>query len=591
MEPELLLAGVGYRDCEPVTLEGVFPARADGAQMQVGGHLFGQLAREKLVGLVRLVAVVDDQRGDRLDHLRRQARPVGQLLLGNRDRAVGDGLGDLRSFVASDGILDLADQDELVAQPLKAIDDWANVLAAVEKAQKRAPLGAKVVVGSSQTLSRPNRLQRFPEDYFDYIIIDEAHRGAERDRKICEYFHRAKTLGLTATPFNSAMRDLSKFYEHVAFDLPMLDLIDQGWAPPISVMTLPVEIDLGGVEKEPTGEYALEGLSTTIAPWYDRIAELLKENAADRHTIVFLPLIQSSKAFAEICRRHGLRAIHVDANSEDRAGILERFRDGAYQILCNVQVVETGVDVPIADCFVNLRPIKSAAKYQQGLGRAMRPLPGVVDDLLNAEDRKAAILASAKPNTLIIDFLWQHDKLGVMHPGHLFAKSDEEANAILERTKKVRTPEELQAIAKAVLAEREQKLVKRLEELAVLDPTKMIDARLFAHLCAYQFIVRYEPLSHWEMEPASERQLHTLASWGIHPDTVDSKGLARKLIDACMFRIKYKMAGPHHVRELHALQIPFQHNISAAEAISLLHEHKRHVLQPVPNRLEEAGVS
>lgn len=450
----------------------------------------------------------------------------------------------------------LADSDELCSQPLTVIDREIGVIPALHKARKRASLLSKVVVGSSQTFQRKAHLEFYPEDHFKFIVVDEAHRGAERDKKICDYFRTAKRIGMTATPFTSHLQDLSKYYEEVAYHMPMLDLMNEGFMPVLKVLTLPVEIDLANVATSRSfGEkdYELESLSTTIAPYYIEVIKLLKEHATGRHIIVYLPLISSSKAFAALAREAGITAIHVDGTDPERDEKIESFKAGRIQMLCNSDLLSTGVDMPIADCMVNLSPLRSMSKYQQRAGRFLRVLPGVIDDIPEkhqAEERKARIAASAKPDALIIDFLWQHDQLGVMRPGHLVAPSAEDASAMFEKVRAQRTPEDLQRIAKLVQEEREAAIVKRLEQVATYSGKRTIEPAAFGLLIGSNELMKYEPIKRWEMEEPSAAQLEKLSKWGLDAEKITSKGLASKLMSTCLHRFKMQLATTNQLRAL-----------------------------------------
>lgn len=475
----------------------------------------------------------------------------------------------------------LADSDELCEQPLTVISREIGVIPALHKASKKASLLAKVVVGSSQTLQRQKHLEYYPTDHFQYVLIDEVHRGLKRDQKICEHFSRAKRIGLTATPFTSSLRDLSKYFETVAYHMPMLDLIKEGFAPPLKVLTLPVEIDLANVETKRGFEgkdYDSESLSTTIAPYYEKIAELIAEHAAKRHTIVFLPLIKSSQAFAEICRSHGISAVHIDGKDPERADKIRAFNAGRIMMLTNADLLGTGWDSPICDCIVNLTPTRSMVRYQQRIGRGLRVLPGVVDGMPEkerAEERQAAIAASGKPDLLLLDFLFLHDELGVIRPGHLVSNSVEDANAIYEKVKDQKTPEDLQRIAKLVQEEREALVVKRLEEVATRTSTRTIEPAAFGYLIGSQSIMQYEPVARWEMEPPSQAQLEKLGKWGIDVSGVTSKGLASKLMSALIHRFRYKLATVNQLRALAKLYVTFDpHRLTLKEASRLIAERK-----------------
>lgn len=99
-------------------------------------------------------------------------------------------------------VLILAHREELLQQASDKLKMVTGLETALEKAQSSALDSDKmVVVASVQTLSKQNRLMKYPRDYFGTIIIDEAHHTAAKTYKgILEHFIDAKVLGVTATP-------------------------------------------------------------------------------------------------------------------------------------------------------------------------------------------------------------------------------------------------------------------------------------------------------------------------------------------------------------------------------------------------------
>lgn len=439
----------------------------------------------------------------------------------------------------------LGDQDELIMQPLRAIQRVGGVIAALEQGKHRAPRSARVVVGSSQTFSIKKRRESFRPDHFARIYVDEAHRGAKRDKAITSYFETAQVCGMTATPFNATLRDLSKFYETIFYSKPMPDLSIEGWAPPMSIFHLPVEIDLEGLVVD-KGDYKAEDIDSTITPYLMAIARLVAEHAKGRHIIAYLPLIKTSMAFAEALRACGVTARHVDGSSRDRDTILAGFARGDFSALCNAGVVSTGVDLPIADCFLNLRPLHSMSEYQQSAGRTLRTLPGLIDHLPEreqADERKELIAWSQKPDALMFDLLWQHDELGCMSPAHLVANSPEEAEAMIKAARRQMAPEDLIALQKRIQAEREDQMVRALERAAVkADMRQAIPFQQAAFLIGSKRLIEYQPVLRWELQPPSEAQIATLTRWGIDVRTIETKGHASRLMDELGFRIQNRFA-------------------------------------------------
>lgn len=462
-------------------------------------------------------------------------------------------------------VLFLADSEELCGQPLSSLSNATGVIPALEKSDSRASLNAEIVVGSSQTLCKKARRERFPVDHFDYIFIDEAHRGTGRDIEIADYFQCAKVCGITATPFRSDVQDLAKWFSCVAYSKPMIDLIEEGFAPPWQIVTLPVEIDLANVKvRQSFGEkeYDAEESAHKIEPWFDEIARSSKKYIKGRHGIAFLPLKASSEKFAAICRRHEIAAVHVAGDSPNREEIFQTFREGKIELLCNAGVASTGVDLPIADLFLNLRLTKSLAWYQQAAGRAARPLPGVIDHLTEesqAEERRRLITNSAKKNALVLDLLWQNDMLGMIHAGHLVSNSEEEAQDLLKKTRKLREPLDLIELHAKVVADREERLRAALEEAASKAKGKLVPAEQMPIILNDDLLLRYHPLEAWEMQPPTPNQLKKLETWGVNPDGVRTFGYAHVLISAMIFRFKFKLAPLKALRLVKQLKVNVTH--------------------------------
>jgi superfamily II DNA or RNA helicase len=439
----------------------------------------------------------------------------------------------------------LADQEELLMQPVKAFKRVGDVTASIEQAKLRAPLSARVVVGSSQTFSRKNRITRYPRDHFQRIYVDECHRGSDRDQEICNYFENAQRVGMTATPFRAKLADLSSYYDTVFYSKPMLDLVAEGFAPPMSIFHLPVEVDLESVGFKRIGgnkDYNPEDVDSTITPRLEAIATVFAQYAQRRHTIAYLPLIKTSMAFAAALRNAGLRARHIDGSSHDREQLLEAFARGDIDVLTNAGVISTGVDLPIADCFLNLRPLRSMNEYQQSAGRTLRALPGLIDHLPEkdqAAERRELIEWSEKPNALMFDLLWQHDRLGVMTPAHLIATSEDEADEMNEAAKKNLSPEDLIALQLRVQAEREAKLVRALQKAAEqADTRRPSTAEEITTLTGSPRLRNYRPQVKWEHDDVTDPQINSLQRWGVDPSTVANKGHANKILDELGFRYR-----------------------------------------------------
>ncbi len=441
-----------------------------------------------------------------------------------------------REFVDAGGkVLVLVDQRELVTQAVDKLRTAAGIEAEVECAADSASLTAPVVVATVQSMSR--RLGRWPSNHFSLVIADEADKSISPTwQKVLQYFDPAKVAGFTATPHRSDLRNLGEYYQRIAAEISLFDLIRDGYLAPIAVKMLPIQIDLARVPVK-SGDYDPHALDDLITPHLAEVARAIREHASFRRVLVFVPLIATSKKFVEVCRAEGLSAEHIDGTSEDRAEKLRRFAAWDFDILVNSALLLRGVDIPPIDCVVMLRPTKSLTLYQQAIGRGTRTADG-------------------KENLLLLDFLYQAEKKLVCRPAHLIAKNDEQADAITELTEA--TPgggeADLRELNTEAQEKREAALRKKLEDNSK-KKLRLVDALEFCVMAAQPELVDYEPVMPWEAAPLTAGQLNILRRNGIDEASVKGRGHASKLIDLINQRTQRNLCTPKQARLLARLGV------------------------------------
>ena len=135
----------------------------------------------------------------------------------------------------------IAHREELLAQAREKTLTATGIRADIEAAERKASLDAPVVVASVQTLARESRRERFPRDHFGLIVVDEAHHVlASSYKRTLDHFEGAKVLGVTATPDRGDQKLLSDYFENVAYELTLVDLIRGRWLSPIRVKSMPL---------------------------------------------------------------------------------------------------------------------------------------------------------------------------------------------------------------------------------------------------------------------------------------------------------------------------------------------------------------
>ncbi|MBX7210178.1 MAG: DEAD/DEAH box helicase [Verrucomicrobiaceae bacterium] len=442
----------------------------------------------------------------------------------------------------------LAHREELIDQAVDKIMRTTGLEADVEMASSKASLHAPVVVASVQTLMREQRRSRWPRDHFGLIVVDEAHHTlADSYLGTLRYFDQnAFVLGVTATPDRSDKRTLSAYYENVAFEITLLDLIKQGYLSPIQVKTVPLRINLDGV-RTVAGDYSADDLGHALDPYLEEIARLLATEHRHRKLLVFLPLISCSRKFAAFCRDYGLAAEHVDGGSPDRKEILERFSSGETTLLSNAMLLTEGYDEPSIDCVVCLRPTKIRSLYSQIVGRGTRLHPG-------------------KDHLLLLDFLWLSERHSLIKPAHLIAADDHEADAITEALGADGDLEQAQAAANA---DRTRKLVEQLQQNRTRN-SRTFDAMEFAVTLNDPSLAEFVPTMGWHSDPVTAKQSQLLAKFGLNPASVLMKGHAAALLDRIFMRLDLKLATAKQVRWLRKLGHPKPELASFNEASEFL---------------------
>lgn len=433
-------------------------------------------------------------------------------------------------------VLILAHRGELLEQAADKIRKATGLGCATEKAEETC-LGSwfRITVGSVQSLMRESRLSRFPEDYFDTIIIDEAHHCiSDSYQRVLHHFPEARVLGVTATPDRGDMKNLGQVFESLAYEYTLPRAIKEGYLSPIKAVTIPLKVDLTGVGVQ-SGDFKAGDLGTALDPYLEGIAEEMGKYCRDKKTVVFLPLVKTSQKFRDILNSHGFQAAEVNGESRDRAEILKDFDSGRYNVLCNSMLLTEGWDCPSVDCIVVLRPTKVRSLYCQMVGRGTR-------------------LAEGKDHLLLLDFLWHTERHELCHPASLICESEEVARKMTENLEKdagclMDLEEAEQQAASDVVAQREEALAKKLAEMK-RRKRKLVDPLQFEMSIQAEDLAGYVPAFGWEMAPPSEGQKKALEKQGIMPDEIDNAGKASKLLDRLSKRRQENLTTPKQIRFL-----------------------------------------
>ena len=205
-------------------------------------------------------------------------------------------------------VLIMAHREELLTQAADKLRAATGLEAGFEKAGMSCLGGGNLVtVGSVQSLTRPSRLNRFPGDYYDVVIVDEAHHAlSETYQRVLGHFPEANVLGVTATPDRGDRRTLSSYFDSIAYEYGLRQAIEEGYLVPLQAKMIPLRVDLSGVSIS-NGDYSARELGDALDPWLAQIAREMAKECRGRKTVVFLPLIETSRRFCGMLQEAGLK--------------------------------------------------------------------------------------------------------------------------------------------------------------------------------------------------------------------------------------------------------------------------------------------
>lgn len=325
--------------------------------------------------------------------------------------ATGSGKTVCFSAIARDWpgrVLVLAHRTELVQQAAASLEKMCGEPVEIEQGRRKSH-HARLVVASVQSISQQHRLDRIGHDGFSLVVADEAHLYLAKSYvKVINWFASSKLLGVTATPQRGDKQALGKLFETVAYTKDLQNCIEDGYLAPLKIGRVHVQgIDVSGLKKV-RGDLHAGQLDKIVLENVGTVVSKTMELHPDKTAVLFFPGVASAELASQMfnARLPG-SSIFIDGRTEEgeRAEKMAAFKRGEHQYFCNVGIATLGWDCPHVDLVVIARPTCSWSLYCQMIGRGSRTLPGVIDGLDTAEERRGAILWSAKPGFVVLDYV------------------------------------------------------------------------------------------------------------------------------------------------------------------------------------------
>jgi len=281
--------------------------------------------------------------------------------------------------------------------------------------QKEAEQNVNLLAAEPLVKYEPANLNfgQYPPDYFDFIIIDECHRGGANDegnwRAILEYFSPAVQLGLTATPKRQDNIDTYKYFGEPVYIYSLKEGINDGFLTPFKVKRIQTTLDdYIYTSDDQIIEGEIEEGRIYTEPDFNRIIEI-KEREAKRVKIYMDEANQNEKAIVFCATQDHASAVRDLINQNKKSKVvnycvrvtandgeigeqyLREFQDNEKTIptiLTTSQKLSTGVDARNIRNIVLMRPVNSMIEFKQIVGRGTRLFEGkeffTIYDFVNA---------------------------------------------------------------------------------------------------------------------------------------------------------------------------------------------------------------
>lgn len=219
----------------------------------------------------------------------------------------------------------------------------------------------------------------------DLLVVDECHHAVAQTWISTIVDWPGRVLGLTATPWRlSKKQGLNQAFQSMVKGPKALDLVKGWYLAPMDVFAPGEDAMIHGSGTAASGDYntreTLENQNRTVlvekgVEWLESHWERL---GRETRTIIYCIGVQHAHAVAEYAEERGHKAAVLlgETPKEERDGMLARFSEGDFNVLCNAEVATEGFDIPAVEIVLVLRPTKSVALYLQMAGRATRPQEG-----------------------------------------------------------------------------------------------------------------------------------------------------------------------------------------------------------------------
>ncbi|PSR34504.1 MAG: DNA helicase [Sulfobacillus benefaciens] len=287
-------------------------------------------------------------------------------------------------------ILFVAHREEILNQALQSFQQVLPQRRIAKYRGKPEDLHADGLFASVYTLAGAAHRNRFNPSDFDLVIIDEFHHAAASSyQKILQHFRPKFLLGLTATPDRTDGRDIFGLCEgNLAYRLTLPEAINRQWLAPFWYYGVYDPIDYTSIRWRQTHYDEEELLRMQTQSSHAEVVYRAWQTHHLTKTLGFCSSVRHAQFLSEIFQQKGIRSAWVDGESgmARRRQIIRDLERGELDIVFSVDLFNEGIDIPVVDTILLVRPTQSSIVFIQQLGRGLRLSSGkshcVVIDLI-----------------------------------------------------------------------------------------------------------------------------------------------------------------------------------------------------------------
>lgn len=249
---------------------------------------------------------------------------------------------------------------------------------------KQKELTARYLFATVNMASEKSICEQLGTDAFDYIIIDEAHRVSQNQpgekesmyQRLMNFYQPQFMLGMTATPERTDGTNVYKYFDyHLAYEISLLDSLDNDLLVPFHY--------IGVTDYEKDGEIINDKTSLKYLVSDERVNYIIEKTNYygprndNVHGLIFVSRVTEGRELAVKLKSKNINAQFVSGEDtvQTREKAVKRLNDEELQYIITVDIFNEGIDIPILNQIIMMRPTKSSIIFLQQLGRGLRKFP------------------------------------------------------------------------------------------------------------------------------------------------------------------------------------------------------------------------